>query len=90
MSIVHTSHKQIVNRLRRVEGHLRNIVEMIEKQRPCGEIAQQMHAVSSALDKAKKVFIYDHIDHCLDKVSSNPNDARKKNLAEFKEIAKYL
>ena len=40
---------------------------MIEAQRPCLEITQQLHAVEKAIVAAKKVLIHDHIDHCLER-----------------------
>jgi hypothetical protein len=43
--MLHTTHPEIVNRLKRAQGHLRSIVEMIENGRACLDIAQQLHAV---------------------------------------------
>ena len=84
---LHTTHPDIVKRLRRCEGHLKSIIAMIEQGRGCLEIAQQMQAVETAIVNAKKKLVHDHIDHCLD-------EAVKKNsgraLDEFKEITKYL
>ena len=64
--MLHTTHPEIVNRLKRAEGHLRSIVEMIENGRACTDIAQQLHAVEKAVANAKRALIHDHIDHCLD------------------------
>ena len=86
----HHSHDDIVKRLKRAEGHLGKIIEMIESGRGCLDVAQQMHAVYCAIENAKKGFIHDHIDNCLDQtLKSNPS-AKKANLREFKEITKYL
>ena len=43
--------KDVVNRLRRIEGQVRGLVEMIESGRPCEDIAQQMSAARKAMDK---------------------------------------
>ena len=61
----HTSHPEIVIRLKRAEGHLRSIITMIEVERSCIELAQQLHAVERAIANAKSELIHDHIDHCL-------------------------
>jgi hypothetical protein len=45
----HTSHPEIVKRLKRAEGHLRSIITMLEGSRNCLEIAQQLQAVESAV-----------------------------------------
>ena len=52
---IHRSHKDVAARLRRAEGHLRNVISMIEGGRGCAEIAQQMHAVIRAIECAKGV-----------------------------------
>jgi len=51
---VHRSEHQrdIVNRLRRIEGQVRALVEMVDGGRPCEDIAQQMSAARKAMDKA--------------------------------------
>ena len=87
---LHQSHPEIVKRLKRAEGHLRTIIGMIEGQRPCLDIAQQLQAVEKALSAAKKALIHDHIDHCLERtVGPVPRTARAP-FEEFKEISKYL
>ena len=82
---VHQTHPEIVKRLKRAEGHLRSIVEMIEAGRACVDVAQQLHAVEKAVCQAKKTLIHDHVDHCLERAAG-----ARGPLAEFKEIAKYL
>ena len=44
--------KDVVNRLRRIEGQVRGLVEMIHAGRPCEDIALQMSATRKAMDKA--------------------------------------
>lgn len=44
--------RDIVNRLRRIEGQVRALVEMVEGGRPCEDVAQQMSAARKAMDKA--------------------------------------
>ena len=86
----HSSHPEIVNRLRRADGHLRAIIEMIETGRSCLDIAQQLQAVEKAIVQAKKTLIQEHIDHCLDDLAAPlPREGRGR-IEEFKLIAKYL
>lgn len=87
---LHETHPEIVKRLKRADGHLKGVIEMIEAGRPCIEIAQQLHAVEKAIGQAKKTLIQDHLDHCLeDVVGSLPRDQRR-SIDEFKLITKYL
>lgn len=87
---VHTSHPDIIKRLRRAEGHLRSVVDMIEAGRPCLDIAQQLHAVEAALANAKRNLIHDHLDNCLDDVVGAIPRADRGPIEEFKAITKYL
>lgn len=83
---LHQSHPRIIARLRRAEGHLRSVIGMIEGQRPCVDIAQQLQAVEAAIGSAKRELIHDHIENCLDAPDADPRAA----LPELKAITKYL
>ena len=89
-SQTHQSHPEIVKRLKRADGLLRGVIEMIEGGRPCLDIAQQLHAVEKAIAQAKKTLIQDHLDHCLEEVVGPLGRDRRQSIDEFKEIAKYL
>lgn len=86
----HSSHPEIVKRLRRAEGHLRSVVSMIEDGKPCLDVAQQLHAVEKAVAQAKRALIHDHLDHCLEEAVGPLSRERRGSVDEFKEIAKYL
>lgn len=83
----HESHPDIIKRLRRVSGHLESVVTMIESGRPCVDLAQQLHAVESAVASAKRELIHDHIDHCL---ADCVGPSTRVALKEFRQLAKYL
>ena len=86
----HSSHPEIVKRLRRAEGHLRSVVSMIEDGKPCLDVAQQLHAVEKAVAQAKRALIHDHLDHCLEEAVGPLSRERRVSVDEFKEIAKDL
>ncbi len=86
----HQSHPDIVKRLKRADGHLRGIVEMIEAGRGCLDIAQQLQAVERAVGEAKKALIRDHLDNCLEETVGPLPKERRRSIDEFKEITKYL
>ncbi|WP_108661454.1 metal-sensing transcriptional repressor [Acuticoccus kandeliae] len=86
----HETHPDIIKRLKRADGHLRSIIEMIESERACLDIAQQLHAVEKAVCEAKRVLIRDHIDHCLDEAVGSTGRDQRRTLDEFKAITKYL
>lgn len=88
--ILHTAHPAIIKRLRRAAGHLSTTLAMLEEQRPCLELAQQLHAVEKAIAAAKKALIHDHMDHCLEQAGDSTSKAARSTLSEFKLISKYL
>jgi len=88
--IHHATHPDIVKRLKRANGHLLSVIGMIEAQRPCTDIAQQLHAVEKAITQAKRTLIQDHIDHCLDAALAGAGSDGTPATAEFKAITKYL
>lgn len=87
--MIHETHAEVINRLKRADGHLRKIIAMIEEDRSCVDVAQQLHAVEKAIIQAKKTFIHDHIDHCLQGSVEKGEHARDL-VNEFKAISKYL
>lgn len=86
----HTSHPDIIKRLKRAEGHLKSIITMLEEERSCLEIAQQLQAVESAVTNAKKTLVHDHIEHCLEHAVREGAQTADDTLREFKAITKYL
>jgi DNA-binding FrmR family transcriptional regulator len=86
----HQTHPEIVKRLRRAHGHLQKVISMIEEGRPCLDLAQQLHAVESAVREAKKTLIHDHIDHCLELATGPVSREARGPIDEFKSITKYL
>ncbi|WP_029309658.1 metal-sensing transcriptional repressor [Cupriavidus metallidurans] len=87
---LHTAHPDVVKRLKRAHGHLQNVIAMIEAERACVDVAQQLHAVERAISAAKKLVIHDHLDHCLEEVVGASPAAIRSSVAEFKDITKYL
>lgn len=84
------SHPSVLKRLKRAQGHLKSVVAMLENDRECLEIAQQLQAVEKAIGSAKKILIHDHIDHCLEhSVQKEPKEVANI-VREFREITKYL
>jgi DNA-binding FrmR family transcriptional regulator len=87
---LHQTHPDIIKRLKRAAGHLAGVIEMIEAGRPCLDLAQQLHAVESAINHAKRTLIHDHLDHCLESTIGSVPHSQRAPINEFKQITKYL
>ncbi len=86
----HQSHPAIINRLKRARGHLNKVIVMLEAGEPCMALAQQLQAVESAIANAKIALIEDHLDHCLDHVVGPLDAEKRREIDEFKKMARYL
>lgn len=87
---LHASHPKVINRLKRADGHLQNVIAMLVDGRSCLDVVQQLQAVESAIHAAKKTLIHDHLDHCLDAALGAQQKKPAPPMDEFKTIAKYL
>jgi CsoR family transcriptional regulator, copper-sensing transcriptional repressor len=67
----HHKTKAIADQLARTAGHVASIKRMVEDERACPEVLIQLAAVRSAIDRAAKLVLEDHIESCLRGAASN-------------------
>ena len=52
-SIYRSEHQRdVINRLKRIEGQVRGLIDMVDSGRSCEDVAQQMSAARKAMDRA--------------------------------------
>lgn len=75
---------QIKHRLARIEGQLRGVQKMIDDERDCREILQQLIAIRSGIQSASLNFLQEVATECLVDIDDqdDPLD-RKDTLAEL-------
>jgi len=56
---------KLIKRLSRIEGQIRGVQTMLEEERDCREIMQQLSAVSSAVKSTSRSFFQDYAVLCL-------------------------
>jgi DNA-binding FrmR family transcriptional regulator len=56
---------QLHRRLRRIEGQVRGIQQMVEDDRYCIDVLTQISAVQAALDKVALGLLDGHARHCV-------------------------
>lgn len=86
----HAANPDLLNRLRRANGHLAGIIKMVEEGGDGLKIAQQMQAVVAALEKTKTLIVTDHIEHHLEELIGPLPSTVRSDLAKLGEFAKYL
>ncbi|MEC4895686.1 MAG: metal-sensitive transcriptional regulator [Oscillatoria sp. PMC 1051.18] len=72
---VHTeeSLRKIINRLSRIEGHIRGIKTMVNESRPCPEVLVQIAAVRGALDRVARIILDEHLSECIGRAAKEGN-----------------
>jgi len=78
--------KESVRRLRIIEGHVRKIREMVEKDVYCLDVLQQTSAVNSALKKVDEIILDSHLHTCL--VPVFKGSKAEESIKELVEIYK--
>ena len=67
-------YKDLLNRLSRIEGQVRGIRKMVEKDAYCTDILVQVSAVNAALNSFNKVLLSNHIRTCVAEDIRNGKD----------------
>lgn len=72
---VHTeeSLRRIVNRLSRIEGHIRGIKRMVQESEPCPDVLVQVAAVRGALDRVARMILDEHLTECIARAAKEGN-----------------
>lgn len=58
-------YKDLMNRLKRIEGQVRGVENMLEKDAYCTDILMQVSAITSALNSFNKVLLANHVKTCV-------------------------
>lgn len=64
----------LITRLNRVEGQVRGVKGMLEKDAYCDDVLNQISAVQAALDSVSKLVLENHIRGCLVEKIQNGED----------------
>jgi DNA-binding FrmR family transcriptional regulator len=65
--------RRIVNRLSRIEGHIRGIKVMVQESRPCPDVLVQVAAVRGALDRVARIILDEHLTECVARAAQEGN-----------------
>ncbi len=60
-----TNKSPLLTRLKKVEGQAKGIQRMIEEERYCIDIVQQLSALSAAVDEVSLLILQGHIEGCV-------------------------
>lgn len=83
--------EQLQKRLRKVEGQVRGIQRMVEDDRYCIDILEQVSAATKALQAVALSLLDDHLAHCVsDAVRTGGDEAAEKLNEASAAIARLV
>lgn len=82
-------YKDLIHRLNRIEGQIRGIKGMIEKDAYCTDILMQVAAANSALNSFAKVLLENHIRTCVsENIRQGKDDTIDELMATIQKLMK--
>ena len=85
MSAAHGS--QIINRLRRIEGQVGGIARMVEEDRYCIDVLNQVQAVRAALNRLESEILKRHAACCVSEaIASGDPEEQKQKFGELVDL----
>ena len=79
---------RILVRLRRAEGQVRGIAGMVENDRYCIDVLQQISAAQAALDKVALALVDEHARHCV--LGAAPDDREDRHEELMTALSRLL
>lgn len=77
----------LIRRLKSIAGHVNGIAAMLEQDRYCIELIQQIQATQAALDKVNRLILDNHLHHCvITAIQGDDPVERERVLAEISAI----
>ena len=84
MVMQHDTKKTCTARLNRLEGQVRGLIKMVEDDRYCIDVVNQVQAVIAALKKVEGEILKDHIAHCVEHaIRSGDKKAQREKVTEL-------
>ena len=82
-------YKQMIRRLRLIEGQVRGIEKMVEEDRYCIDILIQVSAIQSALNAFNKELLAQHIHSCVvDDIRNGKDEVVDELVAAVQKLMK--
>ena len=77
--------EKLIQRLRRIEGQVRGVQSMLDEERDCREIMQQLAAIHSAVQGSSRIFLQEYATTCLVELDENGHPENDPALREKRQ-----
>jgi DNA-binding FrmR family transcriptional regulator len=83
--------KDVLTRLKRVEGQIRGLQRMVEKGVDCSDILTQVSAATAAIKRVGMIILQAYMEECLSQTKKGPSAKREETLKSFQEaLSRYI
>jgi len=82
--------REILNRLKKVEGQIKGIQKMVEEEKYCGDIMIQISAVRAAINKIGGMMLDGYIKECIPEALKRDIESERKINELIETIVKYV
>lgn len=79
--------KDALNRLKKIAGQINGIKKMVEEEKYCVDILQQISAVAGALEQVSKIVMKRHLESCVTSaIKTGTTRDRDKKIDELMDV----
>ncbi len=83
--------KEILIRLKRIEGQVRGLQRMIEREAACADVLTQVAAVTAAIKRVGRAVVQASMEECLEKSNKETGGQKRESLRDLqKAISQYM
>jgi DNA-binding FrmR family transcriptional regulator len=75
----------LIRRLKRIEGQVRGVQTMLNEERDCQEIMQQLTAIHAAVQSTSRIFLQDYANTCLTEMDRENRSQSESSLKSKRE-----
>ena len=83
--------KTVLIQLKTAKGQLEGIIKMVEENRYCIDISNQVLATRALLERTNRIILEGHIEGCiLDAAATGSDEERKEKISELSHMIKKM
>ena len=83
--------KTVLRQLKTAKGQLEGIIKMVEENRYCVDISNQVLATRALLERTNRIILEGHIEACiLDAAATGSEEERKEKIFELSNMIKKM
>lgn len=81
-------HKQAYQTLKNAKGQLESALKMLDDQRYCMDISNQLMATIALIKRANKQILSEHLNHCV--IESIQNEDAETKIKEIEQLIERM